>query len=411
MIIFYDLGIRIYYLLVLVASTFKPKAKLWLSGRRNCINKIQQQIDNQSEYAWFHASSLGEFEQGRPVIEALKEEYPEIKIILTFFSPSGYEVRKNYDKADIISYLPLDTRRNAKRFIEIVNPKWTFFVKYEYWHHFLNQTKKSGSELYLVSGIFREEQLFFKGYGGWYREMLKWFAHLFVQTEQSAALLKSVGIENVTVAGDSRFDRVKQIAGQSKKIEIAEEFVKESNVLVCGSTWEPDENILTEYLKKGPENVKLIIAPHEIKKEKIENLVNNLPVKSVLFSQAEKNNLAGARVLIIDNIGMLSSLYKYGQISYIGGGFGTGIHNTLEAAVYGVPVLFGPNYTRFQEAVSLIERGGGKSISGVNELEKILNNYFTNQDLLSQDGKSARDYVDSMTGATTTIMEHLRNNH
>lgn len=405
MTLIYNFGIRLYYFLVLVVSLFNNKARLWIAGRKNCLKKIQDKIEPGKDYAWFHVSSLGEFEQGRPIMEELKIQHPETRIILTFFSPSGYEIRKDYAGADIVAYLPLDTKRNAKRFIKTVNPKWTFFVKYEYWHHFLKQVYKSQSKLYLVSGIFREKQLFFKSYGGWYRKMLQWFDYFFVQNNSSKDLLNTIGIKNVEVTGDTRFDRVVQIANKSKKIEIAEAFANDSKVIVCGSTWEPDENLLIEYLNNTKHNIKLIIAPHEIKAEKIENLVAKSKLKTILFSKCKPEDIPEARVLIIDNIGMLSSLYKYGQIAYIGGGFGAGIHNTQEAAIYGVPIIFGPNYLKFQEAISLIEQTGAFSISDFKSLKTILDKLLTDKSFLNLSGEAAGNYIKSQTGATKRIIE------
>lgn len=408
MTVLYNIGIRFYYFLVLIASPFNTKAKLWINGRREVWKKIESQIDSSSEYAWFHASSLGEFEQGRPLIESLKEKQKNLKVILTFFSPSGYEIRKNYSGADIICYLPLDTPYNARRFVKLVKPKWTFFIKYEYWYNFLKQVKNSQSKLYLVSGIFRENQLFFKSYGKWYKNILKNFDHLFVQNENSATLLKQAGMNNYTIAGDSRFDRVVQIANQSKSIEVAETFASDSMVIVCGSTWEPDEVNLINYLHQSKtENLKLIIAPHEIHPSHIQQIIDKIEVPYALFSKAEKANLKQCRMLIIDNIGMLSSIYKYGQIAYIGGGFGAGIHNTLEAAVYGVPVIFGPNHKKFQEAVGLLECGGGFTYTNSEELVVLMDEFIQSPDVLSKSGKSAKKYVDSMKGATSIIENYI----
>lgn len=408
MTLIYNIGIRIYYVLVLIVSLFNKKARFWISGRKGCLKNIQSQIEQGKDYAWFHVSSLGEFEQGRPIMESLKEQYPDIKIVLTFFSPSGYEIRKNYSGADIISYLPLDTKRNAKHFVKTINPKWTFFVKYEYWYHFLKQVHLSGSKLYLVSGIFREKQLFFKKHGGWYRRMLHWFDHLFVQNQESLELLSSIDVNNVSVTGDTRFDRVSQIAHKSKNIEIAENFSDNSTVIVCGSTWEPDENILIDYINNTNHNIKLIIAPHEIKEEKIASIIDKLKVKTTRYSNAKPEELGNCRVLIIDNIGMLSSLYKYGQVAYIGGGFGSGIHNTLEAAVYSIPVIFGPNYKRFQEAVALINLKGAFAIKSGSELNTILDNLITDNELIGKASLAAGNYVKSQTGATKEVIEFIR---
>ncbi len=333
MALLYNLGISIYYFLVLIASLFNPKAKLWIKGRRGTWKKLKSELDPKSEYAWFHASSLGEFEQGRPIIEALKKENAKLKVILTFFSPSGYEVRKNYDGADIICYLPLDTSFNARKFIKLVQPKRAYFIKYEFWYNFIRLSQKTGCELYLVSGIFRPDQLFFKPYGAWYRKFLKYFKHLFVQNEESAKLLGSISIHNHSISGDSRFDRVVQIASQSKDIDVAREFSADAKVMVCGSTWEPDELNIIKYIQEDNKDLKLIIAPHEIHKAHVDSIITKINVPFTLFSRANKTDVKSCRILVIDNIGMLSSIYKYGQIAYIGGGFGAGIHNTLEAGL------------------------------------------------------------------------------
>ncbi|MBN1117131.1 MAG: 3-deoxy-D-manno-octulosonic acid transferase [Bacteroidales bacterium] len=407
MIFLYNLGIRTYYLLALITSLFKPKARLWVKGRKNVFKQLKSELETEKKYCWFHASSLGEFEQGRPIIEEIKKTYPEMGVVLTFFSPSGYEIRKNYTGADIICYLPLDTRRNAQRFMKLVKPKWCFFIKYDYWFHFLKQAKKSGSKIFLVSGIFRKKQLFFKSYGNWYRKLLNQFDHLFIQNNESASLLESIGIKNYTVSGDSRFDRVVQIAEKSKNIEAAEQFSKDNFTLVCGSTWEPDENNLFKLLEIG-DKLKLIIAPHEINNAHINNIVSKLKVPCVLFSKSENlKEVLEAKVLIIDNIGMLSSVYKYGQMAYIGGGFGAGIHNTIEAAVYGIPVIFGPNYQKFQEARDLISNGGGFSYSNPEELNSLIKKYISDTPNLEKSGKAAFEYVNKMKGATKLIIDFL----
>lgn len=407
MTILYNIGIRLYYLLILIASAFNGKAKLWIKGRKAWGHKLNSKIIAGSNYAWFHASSLGEFEQGRPIIEALKQQQPELKVVLTFFSPSGYEVRKNYAHADIISYLPLDTRKNARTFIDLVKPKYAFFIKYEFWYHHLKQSALKGCKTYLISGIFRKEQLFFKPYGGWYRKNLERFNHLFVQNEGSLALLNSIGIKQASLSGDTRFDRVKQIACAKKSIEIAQKFSENALVIVCGSTWEPDEAILIPYLNTCPGHIKMIFAPHEIKPEKICSITNKLEVKYSLFSQAKLNDIADSRALIIDNIGMLSSLYQYGKIAFIGGGFGAGIHNTVEAAVFSIPVLFGPNYKKFREAIALIEQGGGYSINNAIELQERLDCLVGNEKTLESAGQKAGIYVEQNAGATAKILQHI----
>jgi 3-deoxy-D-manno-octulosonic-acid transferase len=409
MTLLYNFGIAIYYSLILLASLFNKKAKLWISGRRNTFSYLKTNVDRSADLAWFHVSSLGEFEQGKPIFEAFRLQYPDFKILLTFFSPSGYEIRKEYDGADYICYIPLDTYRNAKRFMKFTKPKFVFFVKYDYWYHLLKQAKNTGAKLFLISGVFREDQAFFKWYGGWYRQILKWFNYFFVQNQESAEMLNCLGLVNHTVAGDTRFDRVVQIAQKGKSIKIAEEFSQNSNTVVCGSTWPADEEHLSKFINNS-QNVKLILAPHETNKAHIEGIIKLLKVPYSLYSKANTTDLNQARVLIVDNIGMLSSLYKYGQIAYIGGGFGVSIHNTLEAAVYGVPVIFGPNYHKFQEARDLISCHGAVSFSNYTELKNILDNYLTKPEKLSDAGKASGQYVMSKTGATSIILNFLKLN-
>ncbi len=410
MTLFYSLGILVYYFLILVASIFNKKAKQWIKGRRGVLKLLRSKIGPNDKVIWFHVSSLGEFEQGRPVMEALKMEFPERKILLTFFSPSGYEIRKHYSGADIICYLPLDTFCNAQRFISIAHPELTIFVKYDFWYHMLRQAKKSGSKLVLISAAFRESQVFFKPYGGWYRKMLGWFDHLFVQNQESLHLLQRHNLKNCTLAGDTRFDRVTQIAHGSKEIEIAHAFSQNSFTIVCGSTWPADEHLLLRYIHETPHPVKLILAPHEIHEAHISAIEKQLKIPYAHFSKAREMNYLQARVLIIDNIGMLSSLYHYGQLAYIGGGFGTSIHNTLEAAVYGMPVVFGPQYHKFQEARDLLRCNGARTFLLYEELKELLDGFIENPGLLEESGKAAGNYVHIKCGATQTIMDYLKNN-
>lgn len=408
MTLIYNFGIGLYYILVLIASVFNKKARLWIKGRRRILTDLKTKREKDAEYAWFHVSSLGEFEQGRPIMEELKKKFPDIKILLTFFSPSGYEIRKNYEYADLVYYLPLDTRYNAKRFVSLANPKWTFFIKYEYWYNFLKEVKKTDSKLYLVSGIFRPGQLFFKWYGGWYRKILGWFDHFYVQNDESARMLNSIGLKNHTISGDSRFDRVLQIANSSKNIEIASAFSENAQVIIAGSTWEPDEDLLINYMLVADAYVKCILAPHEINSTHINQITKKIKVPYALFSQAANmKDLKSCRILIVDNIGMLSSLYKYGSVAYIGGGFGAGIHNVLEAAVYGMPVIHGPNYQKFHEAVMLINKGGGFCIKSNEELNKLFGKMFNDGKFLKDTGMIAGEYVKSESGATKKVLDNL----
>jgi 3-deoxy-D-manno-octulosonic-acid transferase len=408
MIFIYNLGIGLYWLIVRIASLFNEKAWLWIAGRKKIFFRMEAEIDKSARIAWFHAASLGEFEQGRPLMEALRKEKPEFKILLTFFSPSGYEIRKNYSGADYIYYLPLDTHGNAKRFLSIVKPSLVVFIKYEFWYHYLTQVKKNDIKLILLSAIFRNDQVFFKTYGSWYRKILKCFTHLFVQDHSSVELLKSVNITNVTYAGDTRFDRVAQIASSSKNIEIVEQFARNKFCFICGSTWPQDEELLTQYINTSANHFGFIIAPHEIHQAHINNLVQKLTVSYTLYSKAESSDLSQFRVLIIDNIGMLSSLYKYGKIAYVGGGFGTGIHNILEAAVYGMPIIFGPKYKKFREARELISVHGAFSVSTYDELNNIFNLLITDPKNLETSSATARNFITQNLGATDKILNYIK---
>lgn len=410
MIFIYNLGIRLYWLIIQFASIFNQKARFWIDGRKNIYKRMESEIEKGAPIAWFHAASLGEFEQGRPLMEAFRKEKPEFKILLTFFSPSGYEIRKNYTGADYIYYLPLDTHRNAKRFLSIVNPALVVFIKYEFWYHYLTQLYKNNIKLILVSAIFRNEQVFFKSYGGWYRKLLKCFTHLFVQDHPSVELLKSIGVINVTYAGDTRFDRVMQIASSSKNIDLVEQFSRNKFCFVFGSTWPQDEDLLTKFINTSSDEYGFIIAPHEIHQSHINNLVQKLTVTCTLYSKAENTDLSNSKVLIIDNIGMLSSLYKYGKIAYIGGGFGAGIHNILEAAVYGMPVVFGPKYQKFREARELIAVRGAISISSFNELNEAFNSFIRDPKNLENTSATAKEYITQNLGATDTIINFLKHN-
>jgi len=407
MVFLYNLGIRIYQLLVAIASTFNSKAKLFRDGRKGWEKRLRESIKQDDRIVWFHCASLGEFEQGRPVIEALRVKYPDMKILLTFFSPSGYEIRKNYTGADYIFYLPLDTYWNSKKFIDIVNPTATIFVKYEFWFHYLNQLKKRNIPTYIISAIFRKDQVFFKSYGGWYRKFLFNFQHLFVQNESSKELLSTIGVNNVTIAGDTRFDRVVANSRAAKIIPLIEKFAANSKVLVAGSTWPKDEDLIAEYFKSNPHNLKLIIAPHEIHNLNIEKLREKFGVKPLRYTQPNELDPSEAQVLIIDTIGILSSVYRYGTAAYIGGGFGVGIHNTLEAAVFGIPVLFGPNYHRFQEAIELIEIGAAQSVSNPDQLAKALNPLINSESELERVKQISAVFFTKKEGATKTIVENL----
>ena len=404
MLLIYNLGLRVYYILIFIFSLFNKKAKLWIKGRQQII------YANPRQSIWFHFASLGEFEQGRPVLEQVRNLHPQSKIVITFFSPSGYEIRKNTPLADVVYYLPLDTASNAREFITAINPTMVIFTKYEYWYHFFNELHKRDIPLYIISGIFRPNQIFFYWYGGLHRKILSFVRHFFVQDEQSKQLLQSINITNVTVSGDTRFDRVWANAQQPKILPEIQEFIAGQKTFIVGSTWPADEQLITKLVTLYP-CWKFIFAPHEIGEEKINNLISLLPENSaVRYSQltSQISNLK-SQILIIDNIGMLSSLYQYGDISYIGGGFGVGIHNTLEAAAFGLPVIFGPNYAKFKEAKDLVELGAGFSVTNEDELKNLVATLIDDGAYYRSAGEKARDYVKDNVGATGVIVEYIEN--
>ncbi|MFC3560649.1 3-deoxy-D-manno-octulosonic acid transferase [Pedobacter jamesrossensis] len=402
MLLLYTIGIKTYSFIIWIFSFFNEKAALFISGRKQIFNQIAKKVISSNQNVWFHFASLGEFEQGRPVLEKLKALHPQKKIIVTFFSPSGYEIRKNYALADGIFYLPLDGARNAKRFIEIVNPEMAIFTKYEFWYYYFKELSKNKIPLFVISGIFRKEQIFFKSYGGFYRNILKHVNHFFVQNEESDLLLKSIGLSNTTISGDTRFDRVYENSISPKKLPEIESFCNNSPVLICGSTWPEDEKRLAELSLKYP-NWKFIIAPHEIDGSHIQSIQTLFP-QAIKFSEwGSQSSKPQSQVLIIDNIGMLSSLYQYGKLAYIGGGFGAGIHNTLEATAFGLPVIFGPKYHKFQEAKDLIKIAAAKSISTTEELITAFE-YFNQNESSSA---AAKNYVEEKKGATEVILKNI----
>ena len=410
MIFFYNLLIHIYHFLLQIAALFNPKAKLWVDGRKNIFEDIRSKISHQKPIVWFHCASLGEFEQGRPVIEAFHEKYPEHQILLTFFSPSGFEIRKNYPGADYIFYLPLDTSANAGKFLKLVKPEFAVCVKYEFWFNYLRQLKKAKISIIVVSAIFRPDQRFFKWWGKWQLKMLKSISHFFVQDEASKHLLNAVGISQVTVGGDTRFDRVFQISKQKKSFPVIEKFIHGNKLVLAGSTWPPDEDIIIGFMKKKPLNTKFIFAPHEVHEERIKSLVNKFSGEVIRFSQANESNISTAKILIIDNIGILSHLYQYADIAYIGGGFGVGIHNILEAATFGNPVIFGPNFQKFREARELIQSGGAFNINSDEDFGKICNKLLDDKDFCQKCSEISKNYVEVKRGATNKIINFIAHN-
>ena len=355
---------------------------------------------------WFHCASLGEFEQGRPVMEEIRARKPDHKILLTFFSPSGYELRKNYEGADCVTYMPLDTRFNAWRFMRLVKPEMIFFIKYEYWYYFLRTAFKKGIPIYLVSAKFRRDQVFFKWYGAWYRTVLYFFKHIFLQDEGSRKLLRVLRIENVSVTGDTRFDRVFQISQRAVDYPYIKYFKGESKIIVAGSTWEKDEQLLIQYINNSEPGIKFILAPHEITEKKLVQIIEKIDHPVVRFTDSEKMAYPTAKVLIIDTIGHLSAIYRYGKIAYIGGGFGRGIHNILEAATYGLPVVFGPNHHKFLEAQDLITKKAAFPIANYDELKQIFDRLITSDELLNKCSSFAKAHIKTKLGATNRIVDY-----
>lgn len=414
----YTIFIYIYLLAIRLASLFNHKAGLWVSGRKNVFDELRSafphsssEIKNgSSDMIWVHCASLGEFEQGRPLIEKIRDQVPGIKILLTFFSPSGYEIRKNYIGADLVLYLPADTPSNARKFIEIINPKAVFFIKYEFWFNYLNELKKNKIPTYLVSGIFREDHYFFKFYGSWFRKQLNCFTYFFVQDEYSKELLNSIDLNNVVVSGDTRFDRVLEVNRNARTLPLIALFQQNSSVMIAGSTWPEDEKLISDWVRFSDLktlNFKLIIAPHEIDDAHIKYLIHTFTGVSILkFSDANEQNVKNADVLIIDNIGMLSSIYQYGTIAFIGGGFGKGIHNILEPAAFGLPVIFGPKFEKFAEAKELIKAGGAFSVSDRNGLDRIFS-LLQNEEVLKTASHISKYYVENRAGATDRILSSI----
>lgn len=389
-----------------IAALFSPKLKLFVEGRKTVFDTLSQ-LRAIDKTIWFHAASLGEYEQGLPVMEKIKQKYPQHKIVLTFFSPSGYEIRKNTKAADVVVYLPLDTSANAKKFLQLVHPEMAFFVKYEYWPNYLKELKKAGTPAYLISGIFRKKQVFFKSYGGFYRHALQTFTHFFVQDAGSKQLLQSIGHNNVTVSGDTRFDRVSEILERDNSLPFIEEFTTGKTTIVFGSSWPKDEALFTDFINTSAE-AKFIIAPHTIATEHITAIKSSITKKAVLFSEKEGKNLADYDVFIIDTIGILGKIYSYADVAYVGGGFGTsGLHNILEPAAFSVPVVIGPNHQKFPEAAAMIHFGGCLEATGKQSLEHILSELVQNQDYRNEAGHKAGTFISMNRGAVNIILKNI----
>ena len=375
-------------------------------GEREAFSVLKANVDKRAEYVWFHAASLGEFEQGRPLMERLRRDHPEYKILLTFFSPSGYEVRKNYEGADIICYLPLDTPVNALRFLRLVRPVMAFFIKYEFWYNYLHILRHRKVPVYSVSSIFRPQQVFFRWYGREYSHVLRCITHFYVQNEESAMLLASLGLKNTTVVGDTRFDRVLQIKEAAKQLPIAEAFAKGHKVFVAGSSWPPDEDVFSGYFNSHPD-WRIIIAPHVIGEDHLRQIRSKLKMPTVLYTETTPEEAASARCLIINCFGLLSSIYQYGQVAYVGGGFGVGIHNVLEAAVWSMPVIFGPNNQRFQEAQGLMKAGGGFEVDSEDRFAELMDGFVSDASRLQDASQKAGTFVIGQAGATDSVMSSL----
>ena len=394
----YTIAIYLYTLAVRLASLTNRKARLMIKGHRQTWRILRDHAKEGKNYVWFHAASLGEFEQGRPIMERLR--------LLTFFSPSGYEVRKDYAGADLVCYLPFDTPLNARRFVRLVQPEKAFFIKYEFWHHYIDELHRAGVPVYSVSSIFRNDQIFFRPYGRGYARVLHHFNHFFVQNEASRRLLNSLGVTQVSVTGDTRFDRVIDIRNQAKSLPLAAALTGDSRTIVAGSTWPPDEEILIPYFNRHPE-LKLIIAPHEVNEERLRSIEQRLKRPALRYSQATLESSAQADCLIIDGYGLLSSLYRYATLAYVGGGFGVGIHNVPEAAVYGVPVFFGPNNQRFREARDLINEGGSFEVTSADDFQAQADRLLADERALAKSGQASGDYIRRNSGATEAIFREV----
>lgn len=408
MLFIYNIVVTIASILLKFAAFFSPKIKLFVNGRKNVFETLSKQIKPSDKTIWFHAASLGEYEQGLPVIEKIKIKYPNHLIVLTFFSPSGFEVRKNNSVADVTVYLPLDTKSNAEKFISIVNPEMVFFIKYEFWPNYLTKLKKKNIKTYLISGVFRKNQLFFKWYGGFYRTALQTFDHFFVQNESSKKLIQSIGFHNVTISGDTRFDRVSTILEQNNSLDFIAKFKNKQTTIVIGSSWPKDEHLIVNYINQSAKNLKFIIAPHNINAVQIQELKKSITKKTILFSEKENQNLGNFEVFVIDTIGILTKIYSHADIAYVGGGFGNpGVHNILEPATFGIPIVIGPNYSHFAEGTALVNLGGCLSVSSQAELNEAFDNLVQNVDERLEKGHICCTFVQMNKGATDIVLNHL----
>ena len=405
MIYLYNFCIAVYALLIRLVAPFNRKARLWCEGRKGLTERLQRAIGDAEHIVWVHSSSLGEFEQGRPIVDYIRAHHPEYKILLTFFSPSGYEMRKNYPNADYVFYIPVDTRRRVRQFLDAVKPEVAIFVKNEFWLNMLAELRRRNIRTYLASAILRRNSIFFNRFGGIWRKALHSFTTLFVQDEGSKALLAEIGVENVVVAGDTRFDRVSAIAEQAEKVEVIEQFKGDKRLFVAGSTWGPDEDILLPLINENPD-IKFVIAPHEMDESRIERLLREVKGGAVRYTQLP-SDFADKQVFVLDTIGLLSRVYGSAEWAYVGGGFGVGIHSTLEAAVYGMPVAFGTNYRKFREACDLIALGAGRSVRRAEELKVWFDELKSDKDYLARLSALAKVYVGQHRGATEKIVNEI----
>ena len=407
MMLIYNICIALYARLVGLVGLWNKKARQWAEGRKGIFFKMQQCIKPTDKIVWIHVASLGEFEQGRPIIEQIRKQGLDYKILVTFFSPSGYEIRKNYNGADYIFYLPADTPRNVKRFLDIVNPEIAIFVKYEFWLNYLRELKRRKVRTFVISAIFRKNSIFFKWYGAKWRQALESFEQMFVQNEESKALLRGIGFENVVVAGDTRFDRVAELALAVKPIEMIERFKQQSKLFVAGSTWGPDEDILQELINDNPD-IKFVVAPHEMEESRIQKIITATKAGAVRYTRCDEGtDFSNTQVLILDTIGILSSVYSYATWSYIGGGFGVGIHNTLEAATFALPIAFGPNYLKFKEACDMVALGAATKVESAEDLKAWFKPLRDDAEHLKRVSATAKSYTLQNQGATKMIMQTL----
>lgn len=405
-LILYNLAIEGYVAGAKISALKNEKARLFLKGRKNWEQRLKKKIDRSKKYTWFHFSSLGEFEQGRPLLEKIKADYAQKAIIITFFSPSGYEIRKNYELADIIEYLPMDSKKNARKFLDIINPEMAVFVKYDLWYYFLKMLSDRDVPTFLISGLFKTGQAYFKWYGGLFRKMLQFFTHIFVQDESSLELLSNINFKNVTVTGDTRVDRAAKLPEQIENFQLVKQFIKDHTIIIGGSTYEKEEKWLLEFFKKYKDlNIKMILVPHNVGADHISEIINMVP-NYTLFSDLNYHSISH-RIMIVDKIGILASLYSYADIAVIGGGFGKGIHNTLEPAAFGLPILFGPQYQKFNEAIKMVGKGGAFEFNSYESLEKKLLELLKNTEI-KKIGKLNKDFIESQMGGTEKIFNYLK---